>query len=68
MKNANDLRDNLSTLWDEVKNDQVDIQKAKALVATSNSMLKSAQLQMEQTKMTGENKKLSFLDIQEKPS
>ena len=43
-----------------IKN-EIDIQQAKTIVATSNSMLKSAQLEMEYSKMTGGKGPIEFL-------
>ena len=45
----------------ELKKNELDIQQAKAIVATSNAMLKSAQLEMEHSKMTGSGKSILFL-------
>lgn len=64
MKNVNNLRNELSKVFEQLKNNEIDIQQAKAIVATSNSMLKSAQLEMEHSKMTGSSKKIDFLSTE----
>lgn len=61
MKNVSKLRIELSKVFEQLKNNELDIQQAKAIVATSNSMLKSAQLEMEHSKMTGSAKSIGFL-------
>jgi|TARA_R110000782_G_C14544898_1_gene384254 microcompartment protein CcmL/EutN len=61
MKNVSKLRAELSTVFEQLKNNELDIQQAKAIVATSNAMLKSAQLEMEHSKMTGSGKSIIFL-------
>ena len=61
MKNVSKLRDELSIIFEQLKDNNIDIQQAKAIVATSNAMLKSAQLEMEHCKMTGSSKTIDFL-------
>jgi len=61
MQNVSKLRDELSIVFEQLKDNKLDIQQAKAIVATSNSMLKSAQLEMEHSKMTGSSKVIDFL-------
>lgn len=61
MNNVSNLRNELSLVFEQLKNNELDIQQAKAIVATSNSMLKSAQLEMEHSKMTGSGKSIKFL-------
>ncbi len=61
MKNVEILRKELSKIFDSLIEDKIDIQQAKAIVATSNAMLKSAQLEMEHSKMTGDTKTIKFL-------
>ncbi len=61
MKNVTQLRDELSEVFESLKRTEIDVQQAKAMVATTNSMLKSAQLEMEHSKMTGSSKSIKFL-------
>jgi hypothetical protein len=61
MKNVSNLREELSKVFEQLKNNELDIQQAKAIVATSNAMLKSAQLEMEHSKMTGSAREIKFL-------
>jgi multidrug resistance efflux pump len=61
MKNVSKLRSELSKVFEQLKNSELDIQQAKAIVATSNAMLKSAQLELEHSKMTGQGKAIEFL-------
>jgi len=64
MKNVKKLRGELSKVFEQLKNSDLDIQQAKAIVATSNAMLKSAQLEMEHSKMTGSAKSIDFLSTE----
>ena len=64
MKNVSKLRDELSKVFEQLKKNELDIQQAKAIVATSNAMLKSAQLEMEHSKMTGSSKTIAFLQTE----
>lgn len=64
MKNVSNLREELSKVFEKLKNNDLDIQQAKAIVATSNAMLKSAQLEMEHSKMTGSAKSINFLSTE----
>jgi transposase-like protein len=61
MKNTKELRSQLSELFTEVKEKAIDPKIANALVKVSNSMLKSASLEMEHSKMTKSNKEIEFL-------
>ena len=65
MKNVSNLRTELSKVFDQLKKNELDIQQAKAIVATSNAMLKSAQLEMEHSKMTGSGKSIEFLSTED---
>jgi len=62
MENVSKLRDELSKVFDMLKDSEVDVQQAKAIVATSNAILKSAQLEMEHSKMVGSGKRIKFLE------
>ena len=64
MKNVSKLRTELSKVFEALKNNDIDIQQAKTIVATSNAMLKSAQLEMEHAKMIGEEKNIKFLETE----
>jgi hypothetical protein len=57
MNNVKELRKELSKLFDGVKNKQIEIQQGKAMVATSNAILKSIQLELEHNKFVGAKKK-----------
>jgi len=61
MENVTKLRKELSSVFEQLKNGELDIQQAKAIVSTSNAMLKSAQLEMEHSRMTNSSKEISFL-------
>jgi len=61
MKNVTELRNELSNVFGELRKGELDVQQAKAIVATSNAMLKSAQLEMEHSKMTSSTKTIAFL-------
>lgn len=64
MKNVSKLREELSKVFTDLKENDMDIQQAKAMVATSNAMLKSVQLEMEHSKMTGNTKNIKFLSTE----
>jgi len=61
MKNVQKLRNELVKVFNGVKDGSIDTTQGKTLVATSNAMLKSAQLELEHSKLTGEIKKIDFL-------
>lgn len=62
MKNVKELRDALVDVFDKVKNGDMDTAQGKTLVATSNAMLKSAQLELEHSKLIGKTKVIKFLE------
>lgn len=61
MKNVQELRDQLVDVFNKVKDGTMDTTQGKTLVATSNAMLKSAQLELEHSKLTGSIKAIKFL-------
>ena len=61
MKNVKELRDELVKVFTQVKEGSIDIGQGKTLVATSNAMLKSAQLELEHSKLCGIKKEIEFL-------
>ena len=61
MKNVKQLRDELVLVFNGVKNGDIDTTQGKTLVAASNSMLKSAQLELEHAKLIGKTKVITFL-------
>lgn len=65
MKNTTELRNELVSVLQDLRSRSIDVQTAKAIVGTSNSLLKSAQLEMEHSKMTGSKKKIDFLESPE---
>ncbi len=64
MKNVKQLRDELVKVFNGVKDGNIDTTQGKTLVAASNSMLKSAQLELEHSKLVGEIKKIKFLETE----
>jgi len=64
MKNVQELRKELVKVFNGVKDGEIDTGKGKTLVATSNAMLKSAQLELEHAKLTRTAKKIEFLETE----
>jgi len=64
MKNAKELRDELVNVFKGVKDGSIEVSQGKTLVATSNAMLKSAQLELEHAKLTGKTKVIKFLETE----
>ena len=62
MKNVKELRDELVSVFNAVKEGKMDVGQGKTLVATSNAMLKSAQLELEHQKLVGKTKTIEFLE------
>ena len=63
MKNITELRNELSELYKNVKANKIDLPHAKALVATSNSIIKTVKTELEYNKFTGnKKKKISFIE------
>lgn len=61
MKNVKALRNKLVDVFTKVENGDMEVSQGKTLVATSNAMLKSAQLELEHGKLTGKIKEIEFL-------
>ena len=64
MNNTKELRDELVDVFKAVKSGQMDTSQGKTLVAASNSMLKSAQLELEHSKLIGQKKVIKFLETE----
>lgn len=64
MKNVKELRNELVNVFNSVKEGKMDVSQGKTLVATSNAMLKSAQLELEHSKLTGTKKIITFLETE----
>lgn len=64
MKNVKELRDELVSVFNAVKKGEMDVGQGKTLVATSNAMLKSAQLELEHAKLVGKTKTIKFLETE----
>ena len=64
MKNVRVLRDELVEVFNAVKDGKMDVGQGKTLVATSNAMLKSAQLELEHSKLIGKKKSIKFLETE----
>ncbi|TSE11261.1 hypothetical protein [Aquimarina algiphila] len=64
MKNVQQLRKELVKVFEGVKNGEIDVSTGKNLVATSNAMLKSAQLELEHSKLIGRTKVIKFLETE----
>lgn len=64
MRNVKELRDELVNVFHAVKQGNMEVGQGKTLVATSNAMLKSAQLELEHSKLIGSNKKIKFLETE----
>lgn len=62
MNNVKDLRTELVSVFKDLRDGKLDTAKGKALVATSNAMLKSAQLELEHSKLIGKKKIIKFLE------
>ena len=61
MKNTKELRKELVNVFNQVKSKDIELKTAKVLVATSDSILKSVKLELDQNKMLSNNKEIDFL-------
>lgn len=64
MKNVKELRDELVKVFEDVKSGATEVGQGKTLVATANAMLKSAQLELEHSKLVGKTKVIKFLETE----
>lgn len=62
MKNTTDLRNELIKTFADLKKRKIDTTSAKAMVAVSNSILKSASLEADYNKFLGSKSKIGFLE------
>lgn len=61
MKNIKELRGELSSIFTQVKSKKLDLPRAKALVGTANSILKSVKIELDHNKFVGNKKPIDFM-------
>jgi hypothetical protein len=64
MKNTTELRKELVTVFQNLKNRKIDTASAKSMVAISNSILKSAGIEADYNKFLGKKDQIEFLKTQ----
>lgn len=64
MKNVKQVRNELEKVFVAIKDGKIDNSTGKNLVAATNAMLKSAQLELEHSKLVGSIKKIKFLETE----
>jgi len=64
MKNTTELRKELVTVFQNLKNRKIDTASAKSMVAISNSILKSAGIEADYNKFLGKKEQIEFLKTQ----
>lgn len=62
MQNTTQLRKELATVFSSLKSKKLDRKIGQTMVRVSNSMLKSAALELEQNKFLGKKKEIKFLN------
>lgn len=63
MENTKKLRIELTELYEKLKRNEIDISKAKAMIAATNVMVKSASLELDYKKVMGDkDKTIPFLE------
>lgn len=66
MQNTSELRKEMNRIYTELKGRRIDASKAKAFVAISNVILKSAVAENDSNKWLGIKKQVDFLKTPEK--
>ena len=64
MKNMNELRDRLSTIFDQLESGEIDAKKAAEFANLAGKMINSAKVQVEYYALKKEVPSISFLDSQ----
>jgi len=62
MKNVTDLRDRLSTVFNNLESGEIEAQKASELANIAGKMINSAKVQIEYYALRKEQPSISFLD------
>ena len=66
MKNVKELRDDLISIYQDLKSGRIGMSEAKELANVSGKIISTAKTQMEYNKMTGNNNgKIKFLESSE---
>ena len=61
MKNTTDLRNELVSVFEDLKAGRIDVKQAKAFTAVSNSMLKAVSTEADYNKFLGKKTEIDFL-------
>jgi len=61
MKNTTELRDQLVSVFLDVKKRKLDIVSAKVMISAGNSILKTAVAELEHNRFLGKKKEIKFL-------
>ncbi len=61
MKSIKNLREELTSVFAAVKGKKIDLPRAKALVATGNTIMKTVKMEMDQNKFLNKKKEIDFL-------
>ena len=62
MKNANELRNQLSKVFTQLANGEMTAQDASELANIAGKMINSAKVQLEYNQVTGDNRRIEFLE------
>ena len=62
MKNANELRNQLSKVFTQLANGEMTAQDASELANIAGKMINSAKVQLEYNQLTGDNRRIEFLE------
>ena len=62
MKNANELRNQLSAVFDQLAKGALSAKDASELANIAGKMINSAKVQLEYNQATGEHKRIAFLE------
>lgn len=63
MKNIEDLRNELSGLFDMIKQNTIDQKMAKEMNSTAGKIIGTAKVQLDYNKQVKNNKKIDFLEV-----
>ena len=62
MNNIKELREELVTIFDELKEDNIDYKKAKEITNIAGKIIQSTKVEIDYAKLNRTKKKIDFLD------
>lgn len=66
VKNISDLLDDLTTVYNQIREGTIDIKQAKLAIDTASQIIRTCAIKLAYNRLQGDDSKISFLDTTRK--